>query len=193
MSFKYICLSLPPIAEKKKKKRLFANRTASQENNQKALSIRYFGRRLSTNISCQVSRLFLCKLIFEDSSQSRNWKKKHVLFCDTMKSFVQQIDVIISLCWIHYPLLQSGCGCFFNFCTFSLVESTERMVLKASFQALQGHSFVWIYFPFPTPSLAPNSALQISSDWQEGWSQQGRCQVPLQALLTQALLTRLST
>lgn len=148
-----------------------------------------FWKAFSTNNPCQVSRLFLCKLIFEDSSQSRNWKEKHVLFCDTMKSFVQQIDVIISLCWIHYPLLQSGCGCFFNFCTFSLVESTKRMVLKASFQTLQGHSFVWIYFLFPTLFLAPNPALQISSDWQEGWSQQRLCQVPLQALLTQALLT----
>lgn len=77
---------------------MFANCTADQENNLKTLSIRYFGRRLSTNSPCQVSRLFLCKLIFEDSSQSRKWKEKHVLFCDTMKSFVQQIDVIISLC-----------------------------------------------------------------------------------------------
>ena len=96
-----------------------------------------------------------------------------------MKSFVQQIDVIISLCWIHKTVLQSDCGCFLNFCTFRLVESTERMVLKASFQTLQGHSFVWIYFPFPSRSLAPNTALQIGSDWQAGWSQQGPCQVPL--------------
>lgn len=71
----------------------------------------------------------------------------------------------------------------FHFCTFRLVESTERMVLKTSFQTLQGHSFVWVYFPFPTLSLAPNPASQISSDWQEGWSQAGLCQVPLQAQL----------
>lgn len=126
-------------------------------------------------------------------SQSRKWKEKHVLFHDTMKSFVQQIDVIISLYWIHYPLLRSGCGCFWNFCTFRLVESTERMVLKTSFQTLQGHSFVCIYFPFPTLSLAPNPAPQISSAWQEGWSQQGLCQVLPWALLSQAFLTLLST
>lgn len=34
------------------------------------------------------------------------------------------------------------------------------MVLKASFLTLQGHSFVWIYFPFPTLSLATSEALQ---------------------------------
>lgn len=169
MSFKYFYQSFPPTTDRgKKKKRLFANCTACQENSLKTLSIGYFGRHLSKNSPCQVSRPFFYKLIFEDSSQSRNWKEKHVLFYDTMKTFVQQIDVIISLCWIHYPVLQSGCGCFLNFCTFRLPESTKRMVLKASFQTLQGRSFVWIYFPFPTPSLAPDTALQISSDWQEG-------------------------
>lgn len=109
-----------------------------------------------------------------------------------MKSFVQQIDVIISLCWTHYPVLQSDCGYFLNFCTFHLVESTGRMVLKVSFQTLQGHSFVWVYFAFPTLSLAPNAALQISSDWQEGWSQQGPCQVPLWAPFTRTVLTLLA-
>lgn len=86
---------------------------------------------------------------FEDSSKSRNWKEKHVLFYDTMKTFVQQIDVIISLCWIHYSILQSGCRSFLNFCTFSLLESTKRMVLKASFQTLQGVLLFEFTSPFP--------------------------------------------
>lgn len=175
------------------KKEIVCKLYSMPENSLKTLSIGFFGRHLSKNNLCQVSRLFLCKLIFEDSSKSRNWKEKHVLFYDTMKTFVQETDVIISLCWTHYPVLQSSCGCFLNFCTFSLLESTKRMVLKASFQTLQGHSFVWIYFPFPTPSLAPNTALQISSGWQEGWSQQGLCQLPLSALSIQALRTLLST
>lgn len=183
-----VLLSIP-LPDYWRKKKLFANCTAGQENSLKTLSIRYFGRSLSKNNPCQVSRLLLCKLIFEDLSQSRNWKEKHVLFCYTMKFFVQQIDVIISLCWIHSTILQSGWGCFLNFCTFSLVESTERMVLKASFQTLQGHSFVWIYFPFPTQSLAPNTALQISSDWQEEWSQQELVPSSSWALFTQASLT----
>lgn len=140
MSFKYFYQSFPPITDQKR--RLFANCTVCQENSLKTLSIKFFGRHLSKNDLCQVSRLFLCKLIFEDSSKSRNWKEKHVLFYDTMKTFVQETDVIISLCWTHYPILQSSCGCFLNFCTFSLLESTKRMVLKASFQTLQGHSFV---------------------------------------------------
>lgn len=131
----------------------------------------------------------MSQFFLEDTSQGRNWKEKHVLFRDTMKPFVQQVDVVISLCWIHETVLQSGGGCFLNLCTFSPVESTKRMVLKASFQTLQGHSFVWTYFPFPTRSLAPNAGLQIGSEWQTGWSQQRLCQVPFQALFTRAVLT----
>lgn len=52
-----ILLSIPPTHHWPKKERLFANCTAGQENNLKTLSIRYFGRRLSTNNPCQVSRL----------------------------------------------------------------------------------------------------------------------------------------
>lgn len=59
--------------------------------------------------------------------------------------------MIISLCWIHCPILQSGCGCFFYFCTFSLLESTQRMVLKASFQTLQGHFFCLNLLPLSHP------------------------------------------
>lgn len=58
--------------------------------------------------------------------------------------------MIISLCWIHYPILQSDCGCFLNFCTFSLLESTQRMVLKASFQTLQGRFLFEFTSPFPS-------------------------------------------
>lgn len=39
-------------------------------------------------------------------------------------------------------------------------------------------SFVWIYFPFPTQSLAPNAVQQILSNWHGEWSQPELCQVP---------------
>lgn len=147
MSFNGLHQSLTPTDQKKLS---FANYTVGQEDSLKTPFHQIFGKSAcQKNHLCQVSRLLFYRLTFEDTSQSRKWKEKHVLFCDTMKSFVQQIDAIISLCWIHKTLLQSGCGCFFNFCTFRLVESTKKNGAKSLFQILQGHSFVWMYFPFP--------------------------------------------
>lgn len=59
----------------KKKMRLFANCTAGQENNLKTFSIRYFGRRLSTNNPCQVSRLrrFVTKQEMEGETCFISW------------------------------------------------------------------------------------------------------------------------
>lgn len=178
--------------KKKKKKKSFANCTACQENSLKTLSIRYFGSTcLKTTFAkfpgCSFVSSFL-KIHHKAGTRRRNM---FILWYNEVLCLINRCDNITVLDTLsHSP---KWLWLLFKFLHLQSAWEHSKNGAKSLFSDTSGAFFVWIYFPFPIPSLAPNTALQISSDWQERWSQQGPCQLPLSALSTQALQTLLST